>query len=359
MQERSGWPVARSPRGLPSRPLRRRQGPASANENGPAIAPWMARPAGWASIIRSVVESDLVHQVGRRLLMVGDLGQRNGIGIELAVPRDGGIDGDARAHRIFVVQVRIHMLRLLTDQPLDQFHGVTFVGRVAGQDDGGQVHMRASVLEARKDDLGRLRPRFAVGLVVEHQGPIIGIGDADVAFAGRDVAGDLAVAARWFLREIGFEAAEPFFGLGFAVMGDEGRKQRVVVNVLARADADLALPFRIGEVFVVQSSLLHALLRGVDHARAHGNAVPVPSGSRYWGATILSSTSDLIGCVMPARTASSMRPISTVSSTSAGLLAPSALMRCSRPELAEMTLTLTPVSLVKASNNGWMSLLSR
>src|SRR5262249_54343575 len=46
-----------------------------------------------------------------------------------------------------------------------------------------------------------------------------------------------------------------------------------------------------------------------------------PSGSRYWGATILSSTSDLIGCVMPARTASSMRPISTVSSTSAGLLA--------------------------------------
>src|SRR6516164_10199160 len=38
-----------------------------------------------------------------------------------------------------------------------------------------------------------------------------------------------------------------------------------------------------------------------------------PSGSRYWGATILSSTSDLIGWVMPARTASSIRPISTVS----------------------------------------------
>src|SRR5262249_54849599 len=46
-----------------------------------------------------------------------------------------------------------------------------------------------------------------------------------------------------------------------------------------------------------------------------------PSGSRYWGATTLSSASDLIGCVMPARTASSMRPISTVSSTSAGALA--------------------------------------
>src|SRR5262249_5883675 len=215
------------------------------------------------------------------------------------------------------------------------------------------------ILEARKDDLGRLRPRFAVGLFVEHQRPIIRIGDADVAFAGRDIAGDLAVAARWFLREIGFEAAEPCFGLGFAVMGDDGFKQRVVINVLAGANADLALPFRIGEVFVVQSSLLHTILRGVDHARELEIPYQCPSGSRYWGATILSSTSDLMGWVMPARTASSIRLISTVSSTSAGLLAPSALMRCSRPELAEMTLTLMPVSLLKASNNGWMSLPSR
>src|SRR5262245_65174246 len=127
--------------------------------------------------------------------------------------------------------------------------------------------MGAAVLEAWKDDLGRLRPRFAVGLLVEHQRPIISIGDTDVAFAGREIAGDLAVAARWFLREIGFEAAEPFLGLGFAVMGDEGRKQCVVVNVLAGTDADLPLPFRIGQVFVVQRSLLHAVLRGI-RARA-------------------------------------------------------------------------------------------
>src|SRR6516225_6078725 len=116
--------------------------------------------------------------------------------------------------------------------------------------------MRASVVEARKDDLGRLRPRFAIGLFVEHQRPIISIGNADVAFARRDIAGDLAVAARWFLREIGFEAAEPFFGLGFAVIGDEGCKQRVVINVLPGADADLALPFWIGEVFVGGHSAL-------------------------------------------------------------------------------------------------------
>jgi len=28
------------------------------------------------------------------------------------------------------------MLRLLTDQLLDEFHGIGFIGRVAGQDDG-------------------------------------------------------------------------------------------------------------------------------------------------------------------------------------------------------------------------------
>ena len=55
----------------------------------------------------------------------------------------------------------------------------------------------------------------------------------------------------------------------------------------------------------------------------------------------------------------SMRATSTVSSTSAGELAPSVLMRCSSPELAEITLTLMPVSLVKASNRGWISFCSR
>ena len=49
---------------------------------------------------------------------------------------------------------------------------------------------------------------------------------------------------------------------------------------------------------------------------------------------------------MPFCTASSSRLISTVSRTSAGLLAPSVLMRCSRPALAETTLTLIPVSFV-------------
>ena len=44
---------------------------------------------------------------------------------------------------------------------------------------------------------------------------------------------------------------------------------------------------------------------------------------------------------------------------SAGLSVPSVLMRCSRPELAEITFTLMPVSLVNSLNIGWMSLASR
>ena len=74
---------------------------------------------------------------------------------------------------------------------------------------------------------------------------------------------------------------------------------------------------------------------------------------------IFADLSVLQNVMTPAFTASSRRPISTVSRTSAGLFSPSLLMRCSRPELAEMTLTLMPVSLVKASNSGWISLVSR
>src|SRR4029450_9694759 len=87
------------------------------------------RPADWASIIRSVVESDLVHQVRRCLLVVRDLRERNRIGIELTVTGGVEIDRNSGAYGVLVVQVRIHVLRLVADQPLNQFHGVRFVGR--------------------------------------------------------------------------------------------------------------------------------------------------------------------------------------------------------------------------------------
>ncbi len=44
-----------------------------------------------------------------------------------------------------------------------------------------------------------------------------------IAFAGRDVARLFAVAAGGLLRQIGLQAAQPFFRLGLAVLGDHTR----------------------------------------------------------------------------------------------------------------------------------------
>ena len=138
--------------------------------------------------------------------------------------------------------------------------------------------MGAAALERRQDHLGGFRPRLLLGVVVHHQRPVIGVADADVALAGRDVARGFAVAARGLLRQIGLHALQPFLGLGLAVLGHIGREQAVVVDVLAGADADLALPLGIGELFIGDLVLLDAVLRGVDHARAHRNAGPLAVG---------------------------------------------------------------------------------
>src|SRR3546814_18645389 len=47
-----------------------------------------------------------------------------------------------------------------------------------------------------------------------------------------------------------FRSLGPLLGARFAMGGDEGAEQRLVVDVGAAADADLALPFGIGKVFV-------------------------------------------------------------------------------------------------------------
>ncbi|CFN75794.1 Uncharacterised protein [Bordetella pertussis] len=61
----------------------------------------------------------------------------------------------------------------------------------------------------------------------------------------------------------------------------------------------------------------------------------------------------------PPLTRSIRLPMSTVISTSAGDLSPSALTRSSRPSLTKTVLTLMPLSLAKASSRGWISLGSR
>ena len=108
-----------------------------------------------------------------------------------------------------------------------------------------------------------------------HQRPVIGVADTDIAFAGRNVARRLAIATGRLLREIGLQAAKPFLGLRLAVLVDHRADQGVVIDVLAGADADLALPFRIGKLFIGDIALLHPILGGIHHARAHRDAIPM------------------------------------------------------------------------------------
>ncbi len=79
-----------------------------------------------------------------------------------------------------------------------------------------------------------------------------------------------------FLRQVGLDAAQPLFRLRFAELDDHGRDQRVVVHMLARPDADLALPFRVGQFLVSDGGVFHPLLGRIRDARAQRDAVPVP-----------------------------------------------------------------------------------
>src|SRR5262249_59863612 len=105
-------------------------------------------------------------------------------------------------------------------------------------------------------------------LGVAHQSNVIAVADGEIAGSGENVACAFAVAARRFLREVAFQAAQPLLALRFAVLGDVGGEQRRVVGVLTRADADLAAPPGIGEALVGQGLVGHAILGGIHDARA-------------------------------------------------------------------------------------------
>src|SRR3546814_1480670 len=63
------------------------------------------------------------------------------------------------------------------------------------------------------------------------------VGDADVADAGEDVAGHVAVAAGGLARQVVLDPAQPLLGVRGVVVGNHRREQAGVVRVLAGADA--------------------------------------------------------------------------------------------------------------------------
>src|SRR5690606_33959689 len=198
----------------------------------------------------SVVEADLVGQFARLLAMARYLGQRQRVDLHLAEAGHHRVQFHARLHRVLVVGHGVHALGLVGDQVLQQLHRVVAVGRMGGNRAAADVDVGAAVLgagEVRADHLDRIAPLALLGalLGVLHPAHVVGVGDADVADAGEDVAGHVAVAAGGLAGLVVLDPAQPLLGGLGAGVGDHGREQAGVVRVLAGADADPALPLRI------------------------------------------------------------------------------------------------------------------
>ncbi len=211
--------------------------------------------------------------------MLRDVRQRQRVDLQHAEAGDHRVELHVRAHRIFVVRLCIQRLRFRRHEVFEQFHRVGLVRRVLRDRRAADVHVRAAALrvrERRPHDLDRVAPfaRVAAGLRVLHVTDVVRVREADVADAAEDVARDVAVAARRLAREVRLHAAQPLLGRRFAIVRDHRRDERRVVRVLARADADLALPFRIGEILVAERIDLQVLL-DVQHAVAQRQRVPV------------------------------------------------------------------------------------
>ncbi len=100
---------------------------------------------------------------------------------------------------------------------------------------------------------------------------------------------------------LAFRPAQPFLRLGLAELGDDMGEQRVVVHVLAGADADLALPLRVGKLLVGdRAPASRAPWRRRSRARAAATRTSGRRRPRYCGGITLSSAADLIGWVTPA-----------------------------------------------------------
>ena len=132
------------------------------------------------------------------------------------------------------------------------------------------------------DWFGRTTPtRSAIDLLVglvraQEPRPVVRVDDRELALAGGNALDLVGVAALRVAGEIRFDRLRPLLGLRFAEMVDHRAHQRQVVDVAARARADLSFPARVGELLVGRDlARFHLRLVVGDHARAHREAEPV------------------------------------------------------------------------------------
>src|SRR5690606_20520180 len=145
----------------------------------------------------------------------------------------------------------------------------------------GYVHVRAAALfEGGPHDLDGLAPFMRVGarLGVLHTADIIGIGDTDVADASEDVARHVAIAAGRLTTQVVLDVAQPALSGLETVMRDHGCDQGGVVRMLARTNADLTLPARVGKGFVCDGAYIE-ILGYVGDPVPQGKGVPLIVGA--------------------------------------------------------------------------------
>ncbi len=224
-------------------------------------------------------KTDLVDQIGGSLLVFGDLRQRQGVGLQQAVAADDvRIDLDASLHRIFEVGVGIKVLCRVAPQrdPLNQLRGVGFVRRAFWPT---RRRRRSRAYRRRQRSAGLREVAQAQSLLVSccvfMSAPVIGVARCMISHLPAATSRACSRSPPdGFCARLAFTPAQPFLGFRFAVLGDHRGNHRVVIDVLTGADTDLAFPLRVGELLIGDRVLLHAILRRIHHARAHGDTVP-------------------------------------------------------------------------------------
>ena len=165
--------------------------------------------------------------------------------------------------------------RVHEDQPIQQVWGGPNSGIDGGNDGGrgitdtpGGIKLQAEGHDVRYRNIWIQEPSGRAKVL-----------DFGLALAAGPMSAlDLSpapVAATGATGEVRFHSTQPGFGGRFAVVRDVGGNHGGVVGMLGRAQADAALPFRFGQILVPELRQLRAILRGVQHTRAHRQREPV------------------------------------------------------------------------------------
>ena len=209
-------------------------------------------------------------------------------------------------------------------EPLEEADRLGAVLRVLRDAAAGDVDVRALARLVGPEDLHR-----EVLLFVLQPAEVVAVRDADVALAGGDRLEHQRVVRERLGGEVPDPGAHHALGRLLAHVVDEHRDQRLVVDRLAAAQAQLALPARVAERGVGREVGRASRARSNRRscARARRGRTSGPPGSRRCAGMAASSIGDFTGCRRPACVARQRSPASTVMKTSAGLFAPSAVRR--------------------------------